>query len=62
MWDFMPLEEDNFSLGSFLNMLLFSHRLLPLGFLSLREVEETGRNGAAGAGGQKLVTNGYTAV
>lgn len=59
----MPLEEDNFSLGSLLSTLLLCRRLLLLGFLSHKEVERMG-NGVAGAGraGQELVTNGYTQV
>lgn len=65
MWNFVPLEEDNFSLGSLLSTLLLCHRLFLLGFLSHKEVKGMG-NGVAEAGGagQELVTNGwlYTSV
>lgn len=50
MWNFVPLEEDNFSFGSLLSTLLLCCRLLLLGFLSHKEVERMG-NGVAGAGG-----------
>ena len=60
MWNFVPLEKDNFSLGSLLSTL----QLLSLGFPVTQGSGRDLRKWGCGAGGagQELVSNGYKQV